>query len=134
VTAPNHTPLPEAVQRKARVPADTTSIHGNSVIWTHLWPEGTVVIRKGGPGFLLADGSLKMKFLWLMAADGPLTVEGRRLDGETRALRAEIPDGFAGRGFQPSSLIFPTAGCWEVTARSNGSTLSFVTRVTTQGY
>lgn len=134
VTAPNHTPLPEVVQRKAAVPGDTTSIHGNGMIWTSLWPDGNVVIRKGGPGFVLPDGSLKMKFLWLMAGDGPLTVEGRRLDGEARPLRAEIFGGFAGRGFQPSYLVFPTAGCWEVTAKSNGSALSFVTRVTTEGY
>jgi hypothetical protein len=75
-----------------------------------------------------------MKFLWVMAGDGPLTLEGRRLDGEARPLRSEMSDGFVGRGFQPSYLIFATAGCWEVTAKSNGSALTFVTRVTTEGY
>ena len=76
-----------------------------------------------------------MKFLWLMAGDGPLTLEGRRLDGEAGPLRSEMSDGFVGEGFQPSAaIIFATAGCWEVTAKSNGSALSFVTRVTTEGY
>ena len=136
VTAPNHRPLPDIVRAKAGMPADTTSLpfHGNGQIWTSLWPEGTVVFRKGGPGFVFPDGSLKMKFLWLMAGDGPLTLEGRRLDGEAGPLRSEMSDGFVGRGFQPSYLIFATAGCWEVTAKSNGSALSFVTRVTTEGY
>jgi hypothetical protein len=29
-----------------------------------LWPEGTVVFRPGGPGEILPDGSLSMKFGW----------------------------------------------------------------------
>jgi hypothetical protein len=75
-----------------------------------------------------------MKFLWLMATDGPLTVEGRLLDGAAGALRTEIADGFVGRGFQPSYLIFPAEGCWEVTAKANGSALTFVTKVVTSGF
>ena len=136
VTSPNHDRPPDSVLLKAAQPSlqATTPIHGNGVIWTHLWPEGTVVFRKGGPGYVLADGSLKMKFLWLMATDGPLTVEGRRLDGTAGPLSAEIFNGFVGRGFQPSYLIFPTAGCWEVTAKANGSALSLVTMVTTSGF
>jgi hypothetical protein len=134
VTAPNQSPLPDLVRSRAAVPAADMFRHGNSQIWTSLWPEGNVVFRKGGPGFVLPDGSLKMKFLWLMAGDGPLTLEGRRLDGEAGPLRSEMSDGFVGRGFQPSYLIFATAGCWEVTAKSNGSALTFVTKVTTEGY
>ncbi len=136
VTAPNQNPLPDIVRAKAGISADTTPwrFYGNGVIWTSLWPEGTVVFKKGGPGFVFPDGSLKMKFLWVMASDGPLTVEGRRVDGQAGPLRAEIADGFVGRGFQPSYLIFATTGCWEVTAKSNGSALTFVTRVTTEGY
>jgi hypothetical protein len=136
VTSPNHDRPPDSVLLKAAQPTlrATTPIHGNGVIWTHLWPEGTVVFSKGGPGFVLADGSLKMKFLWVMATDGPLTVEGRRLDGTAGPLRTEMSDGFIGRGFQPSYLIFPTEGCWEVTARANGSALSFVTKVVTTGF
>ena len=75
-----------------------------------------------------------MKFLWLLATDGPLAVSGRRVDGEARRLTAEMPQSFVGAGFQPSYLIFPTAGCWEVTATANGSTLTFVTLVATQGF
>jgi hypothetical protein len=30
--------------------------------------------------------------------------------------------------------LFPTIGCWEVTAKANGSVLTFVTRVVTDGY
>jgi hypothetical protein len=133
-TVPNHNTPPETVRSRAGVPAVNPLIYGNDAIWTSLWPDGTVVFKKGGPGFLLADGSLKMKFLWLLAGDGPLAVTGRRLDGEAPPLTAQMSDGFRGRGFQPSYLIFPTVGCWEVTARANGSTLTFVTAVATQGF
>ena len=43
-----------------------------------------------------------MKFLWLLATDGPLAVSGRRLDGDARPLIAEMPQSFVGAGFQPS--------------------------------
>jgi hypothetical protein len=99
-----------------------------------LWSKGTVVFKKGGVGQVLADGTLQMKFFWLLAVDGPLTIEGRRLDGDAPRLRSAMPGGFVGRGFQPSYLLFPTTGCWEVTAKANGSTLTFVTRVVTDGY
>jgi len=134
VTAPNHNPLPDAVRSKAAVPEDFTSIHGNGALWTYLWPDGTVVFKKGGVGSVQADGSLRMKFLWLLATDGPLTVTGRSLDGEARPITTQIPDGFVGKGFQPSYLIFPTVGCWEVTAQANGSALKFVTMVVKQGF
>ena len=75
-----------------------------------------------------------MKFFWLLATDGPLTVSGRRLDGDARPLTAEMPQSFVGAGFQPSYLIFPAAGCWEVTATANGSSLTFVTMVATPGF
>jgi hypothetical protein len=103
-------------------------------VWTWLWPNGTVVFKKGGAGEVYPDGSMRMKFLWLLTDDGPLTLEGRRLDGHAPPLRSIIPEGFVGQGFQPSSLVFPTTGCWEVTAKANGSTLTFVTRVVTDGY
>jgi len=128
VTEPNHSRPPAAVVAKAGY-GGSPLMHGNGAIWTDLWPEGTVLFRKNGAGFVLPDGSLKMKFLWLLAGPGPLTVTGKRLDQSASPLRSEIPTGFAGEGFQPSYLIFPTDGCWQVTAQANGSELTFVTRV-----
>jgi len=128
VTKPNHSRPPAAVVYKAGY-SGGARIHGNGAIWTDLWSEGTVLFEKNGAGFVLPDGSLAMKFLWLIAGDGPLTVTGKRLDQSAPPLRAEIPTGFVGAGFQPSSLIFPTEGCWQVTAQANGSELTFVTRV-----
>ena len=44
-------------------------------------------------------------------------------------LRAEIPDGYSATGFQPSGVIFPTEGCWQVTGKVADASVTFVTRV-----
>ena len=125
-TRGNDTHPPPAVLERG-IPAN--NLHGNGKIWTVAWPDDTITFRKGGPGIVNADGSLSMKFFWVLATDGPLRVTGRRLDATAPALRAQIASGFAGAGFQPSTLTFPTTGCWEITAKANGSEFTFVTRV-----
>jgi hypothetical protein len=94
-----------------------------------LWPEGTVIFRPDGAGFITRDGSLGMKFGWRRGISGPLTIEGRRLDATAPPLRAEVPHGYQQRGFQASYVIFPTPGCWEVTGRVSEASVTFVTRV-----
>jgi hypothetical protein len=107
--------------------------YGNGLVSLFgLWPDGTVVFRTGGPGFITRDGSLGMKFGWMRAASGPLKITGHRLDGDAPPLRAEIPGGYGEVGFQSSALIFPTPGCWRVNAQVGDladSKLTFVTRV-----
>ena len=103
--------------------------HGNGSLWTGLWSDGTVVFRPGGPGFLLGDGSLSMKFFWWRGVKGKLSIEGRRLDGSAPPLRARIPDGYGDTGFQATALIFSTVGCWEVTGGAGDASLTFVVRV-----
>jgi hypothetical protein len=102
---------------------------GNALLSTDLWPDGTIVFRPGGPGFVTADGALSMKWGWRRAVRGQLRIEGRRLDGPAPPLRAEIPAGYGDFGFQSSALIFPTTGCWEVTGRVGTASLTFVTLV-----
>ena len=94
-----------------------------------LWPDGTVVFKPGGPGFVTRNGSLGMKFGWLRGVSGQLRITGRRLDAEAPPLRAEVPDGYGDRGFQVTYIIFPTPGCWEVTGRVGNSSVMFVTKV-----
>jgi hypothetical protein len=103
--------------------------HGDDRLWTALWPEGTIVFRPGGSGFVLKDGSLQMKFPWWRGLQGPLTIDGRRLDATAPALRARIPSGYGPSGFQATSLIFPTPGCWEVTGHVGAASLRFVVNV-----
>jgi hypothetical protein len=97
-----------------------------------LWPNGTVVFRPGGPGFVTRDGALGMKFGWTRGVRGPLTVAGHRLDGAAAPLRLDASDGYGDIGFQASYVIFSTPGCWEVTAQvgeREDSKITFVTKV-----
>ncbi len=99
---------------------------GNRKLWTGLWPNGDVLIS---PRNVQSDGSLGMKFFWWRGVRGALTIEGRRLDAPAPPLRSQIPEGYGDIGFQASGLIFPTAGCWQVTGRVSDAALTFVTRV-----
>lgn len=94
-----------------------------------LWPYGTVVFKPGGAGFITPDGSLGMKFGWTRGVAGQLRIEGRRLDGPARPLRASIPTGSGEIGFQATALVFSSPGCWEVTGRVGDASLTFVTKV-----
>jgi len=111
--------------------APSANYYGNGQLWTAFWPEGTLRFEANGPGLILSDGSMSMKFPWWRGEGvvGALTVEGRRLDGQAPPLGAEIPNGYGDTGFQASALIFPTTGCWEVTAHAGEAELTFVTRV-----
>jgi hypothetical protein len=103
--------------------------YGNESIAIGVGPEGrTVVFEPGGPGFVLPDGSLAMKFLWAKARQS-MTIEGRRLDAPAPPLQSHVSDDHADADFQPSSLIFPTPGCWEITSRVGESSLRFVIKV-----
>jgi hypothetical protein len=101
----------------------------NSALRTSLWPEGRVVFEPGGPGFIEDDGSLGMKWAWERFIEGPLSVGGRRLDGEAPPARSYIPFGYGNLGFQSTYLVFPTPGCWEITGGVAGRSLSFIVLV-----
>jgi hypothetical protein len=103
--------------------------HGNRALVTWLWPHGTIVFKPGGAGYVLPDGSLSMKFGWWRLRPGRLRIEGRRIDGGSFPLRAEIPSGYGESGFQATALIFPRPGCWEVIARVGDDRLRFITLV-----
>ncbi len=94
-----------------------------------MWPDGTVVFKPGGAGFITRDGALGMKFGWRRGASGQLTIEGHRVDAAAPPLRSEVPTGYGDRGFQATYLIFPTPGCWEVTGGVGDATVTFITRV-----
>jgi len=124
VTKPNG----QAPLRQPRGP-DT---YGNDALSTDLFPNGVVEFSPRGPGFVLSDGSLMMKFPWWRKADAPLEITGRRLDATAPPLRVEI--GRSGDVHMvPTYIIFPTTGCWEVTGKVGEVSLVFVTKVVKAG-
>ena len=90
--------------------------------------DGTLVFR---PSVILPDGLLRQKFGWYRekGLHGRLIIAGKRLDAAAPPLRAEIANGYSDTGFQPSEIIFPTEGCWQVTGTVGNVSVTFVTRV-----
>ncbi len=120
VTVPNGRGLPGKYMR---------GNHGDgATLTTSLWDGGKVTFKPGGAGCVDRDGSLWMKWPWWRGVPGKLTIEGRTLGGGAKPLRAFIPP-YGDRGFQVSALIFPDAGCWEVTGRVGEDALTFVVLV-----
>ena len=109
-------------------PADRTS-YGNKAVSVGLWPEGTVVFKPGGSGFITRNGALGMKFAWQRGIAGQLSIKGHRLDGNAPPLRSEVIQAYGDSGFQATFIIFPGPGCWEVTGRVGDASVTFVTKV-----
>lgn len=125
---------PATAQGRCDVTMPTAEGYGSEqLLVLGLWPKGDVIFKPGGAGFVTNDGALGMKFGWNRGVRGKLQIEGRRLDGTAAPLRSEVPNGYGDIGFQSSYVIFPTPGCWEVTARVGEAQLVFVTRVTKIG-
>jgi hypothetical protein len=93
--------------------------YGNGSLWAGLWPNGHIRATEDNVN---RHGEIVMKIPWDRGVRGRLEVTGRRLDADAHPLRADFSD-YGLTGFQPPTLIFPTAGCWEVTGTA-GNTAS----------
>ena len=94
-------------------PITTTDPVGNNELVA--FSPGKLVFERGGPGFVDHDGALGMKWPFERLKPGRLFVGGRRLDAAAGPARAYIYD-YGDSGFQPIYLVFPTPGCWEISA------------------
>ncbi len=127
--------LPNVIETPHPHFVSTTNRYQNAgaTIFTVLWPEGRVIFEPGGPGFVLPDGSLSMKWGWFRTIPGKVLISGRRLDAPAPTMPLimlrGVPDGYGSTGFHAGALIFPTEGCWEVTATVAGDSLTLVTLV-----
>jgi hypothetical protein len=96
-------------------------------LWIEFGPTGGVY--RVPPDNIGPDGSLGVKIAWQRGPGvrGAVTVRARRLDGRAPVVRRRIPtDGYGPTGLLASGIGFPAAGCWKVTARAGGATLTFV--------
>jgi hypothetical protein len=127
--------------RESQRRSSTSDLYGNGHISAAISTDGIFAIP---PDSINADGSLGTKVPWWWAGvKGYMFIEGHRLDAPAPPLQATggmygrfdapTPTPLAGlrtddtdRGFAPSGLIFPTEGCWQITGRVGGSTLTFV--------
>ena len=121
VTQPNGS-LPPGTQ--ASETTSDTNLYGNGELWTVLKPDGKVYLF---PENRRSDGLFEMVWPWYLGAEGQLTIEGKRLDGQTEPLQFVLAEPF--KNFQGSTLIFSTPGCWEITGHLGQATLSFVTEI-----
>jgi hypothetical protein len=134
--AQNSASCPVTIGKKSSIdPAaffGSGSAHWNGNLYVGaLWPDGTIVFRPGGAGTHYPDGSLGMKISWYRAngLSGALQIRGKRLDAPAAPLRAIIHRAYGDTGFQPSEVIFPAEGCWQVTGTVADNSVTFVTRV-----
>jgi beta-lactamase regulating signal transducer with metallopeptidase domain len=69
--------------------------------------------------------------MWMKPENADLSISGRRLDGDSSPLQVRMAKDSTA-GYIATSLMFPNAGCWEVTATAGSSTLTYITRVDAQ--
>lgn len=95
-------------------------VNADRSIWASAWWTGL------DENYLLPGEGIKTG--WFRPAGAELHITGKRLDGEAPALEAHVPCCYPTR-FQATGLLFPTEGCWQVTARAAESALSFIVEV-----
>lgn len=113
--------VPDEVEYERPVPwvRQDSGWYGNSALWISLPPEGVLPALSTD-----TDGHLETKFPWWRITPGQLEIQSTRsADGEP--LSGSAPDGYGPDGFNPSFLVFPEEGCWEVTGTIAGEALSF---------
>jgi hypothetical protein len=114
------------------IPSADDHAYGSELLKTYLWPDGNIEFRPGGPGFVTSKGALGMKFPWFLGVKGKLGVTGHRLDGAAEPVQFVTNGAYDDSDFVASYLIFPTPGCWQVTAQVDGredARITFVTRI-----
>ena len=69
-----------------------------------------------------------IKIGWFRPWGADLEISGQRIDSAAPPLETHIPCCYPTL-FQATGLVFPTEGCWEITATAEDSILSFVVEV-----
>ena len=106
-----------------------SNFHGNGALWTQLYPGGDLIVGPRTAGSISRDGSIQIKWPWWQRMPGQLKIVGHRLDASAAPMRAEIGTSAGHPEFNPTSLIFPSPGCWKITATVGRDSLTVITRV-----
>jgi hypothetical protein len=132
VVRPHELGCPTTEPNGIRPPgARASDWYGEDGLWVRVGPHAVLTSPRAEAQ---PDGSIRARFVWRRArrAAGVLRVHGSRLDdyGELDPhgdrLRATLEQHGRGHGAVASTLAFSRPGCWNVEARSGGSSLSLV--------
>jgi len=96
--------------------------YGSAPLWTELWPGGRMVGPVGRAGE-------SVPWFWWSGVAGRVSVAVWRLDGYAPDQLINAPAAYTAAGFQLTAIEFTTAGCYELTGRVGGASLTIVTRV-----
>ena len=111
---------------------------GSDKLWTNVSSDNIVLAQ---PWLLQADGSIRVKWACLYRAqvEGELKVVGQRISEGNESFPEvelaqdinpadfpELEDGIEGR---VSYMVFPSTGCWNVTATKGAEQIQFTTQV-----
>ena len=130
-TAPASETCPVTLPNGGHPPSQPAigSNHGNGRMWTALWPFGVVIAY---PAYVRANGAIGMKFPWWTRTRGSrIAIVARRLDAGAPAVRLGGRPSYPtrderGTRFWASGIVVPTQGCWKITARVGGASLTVV--------
>jgi hypothetical protein len=111
-------------------------INADQTIWAYFWtseplkasPRDYKVLWIRPKPFPNASHKDANRMLASGQVGAEFTVSGRRIDSDTVALRYSIPSVYE-QDIQPSSVSFPTAGCWKISAKSGTSRFDFIVAV-----
>jgi hypothetical protein len=95
----------------------------NKTIWVGIPTNGVLDGRREKDGWLWAP-----KIAWVRGVHGRLVLTGQRLDRSAPPMRSVV-NSYRDIGFQPTSLGFPSEGCWKITGKVSGEELTFVAKV-----
>jgi len=101
-------------------------INADRTIWAGPLPVGGWT--SGGTVYTSQGAVQGEKTYWVRPQGTQLTVTGRRLDASASPVQSIVPCCYP-TGFQIVALLFPTAGCWEISAKAGDRELRFVTQV-----
>jgi LysM repeat protein len=98
--------------------------YGNGELWTIVPPDGKIHML---PDNQLPNGSFALNWPWWKRTDAHFSFEGHRLEAEAAELIVEMSEPFY--NLTSPTLIFPTTGCWEITARAGEASLTLVVEI-----
>jgi hypothetical protein len=110
-------------------------VNAERTIWAHFWTDrqlkpayGYKVLWIRPEPFPGAEYNDAVHQLATGHAGTEFAVSARRLDANAPPIEFSM-SGVDPQGYQPSTVSFPTAGCWEVNANASGTSLRFIVEV-----